>query len=184
MIEKYAFIQIMKTVLTRPAKRFSVREAARAAGLSPYAAKYSLDYMLETGMVKLDKVGRSYQYHADNENPLTRQWKVLFTLEELGGSGIVGKVKTANGVLSVLLYGSTATGRDDENSDIDIIVIADTDQKGKRDIMAMAHGTKREVNITVYTPYEWKKKAETDKIFYEHAIIDSIPLYGEKPVVL
>lgn len=130
-------------------------------------------------------IGRTHQYQANLDNYLTRHWKIIFSLEELHDARIVENIlKTKKGILSIILYGSTAIGRDDELSDIDILVIAETDTKGKRVIMTQATGTKRELNITSYTPAEWRKKASIQKAFYETVIIDSITLYGEKPVVL
>ena len=93
-------------------------------------------------------------------------------------------LKTNKDIFSIILYGSCALGRDDEDSDIDIIVIADTNINGKKEITALSAGTTREINISVYTPSEWRRKANVDKIFYEKVIIDSISLYGNKPVVL
>ena len=184
MLEKYATIKAMKTVLCNPTKRFSVRELERTSKLSIYSCKYSLDYMYERELVKLEKIGRTYQYQANLDNYLTRQWKIIFSLEELDASGVVKNIlKTNVSALSIILYGSVAIGRDDKNSDIDMLIIADTDKKGKKRIAECAHGTKQEINISVYTPHEWKEKAKKDKIFYESVIIDSIALYGEKPVV-
>jgi len=185
MLERYALLKVMESVLANPRKRFSVRETARIAGVSVNAGKYSLDSMLEKGLVRLEKVGRTYQYQADLDNYLARQWKVLFSLDELDKAGVIdGILKTGMGILSIVLYGSAAIGKDDENSDIDIIVIADTDQAGKKRIASLAHGTRRELNISVYSPYEWKEKARRDRIFYEHVVMDAVVLYGERPVVL
>lgn len=185
MMEKYALVKAMKEVLTNPIKKFSVHELARVTKLSVNASKYSLDYMLAKMMVNRDKIGRTYQYQADLENYLTRQWKTIFSIEEIDNAKIVENIlKTKKTILNIILYGSTAIGKDVETSDIDILVIADVDLQGRKKVLSCAHGTSREPNITVYTPHEWRKKAEADKIFYEHVIIDSIVLYGQKPVVL
>ncbi|NYZ73988.1 nucleotidyltransferase domain-containing protein [Candidatus Micrarchaeota archaeon] len=185
MLEKYAVLAVMKVILGRPAKRFSVREAAKATGLSVNACKYSLDFMLGKGMVRLEKIGKTYQYQASLDSYMARQWKVLFSLEELDGAGIVQAIlKTGRSIMSIILYGSTAMGRDDAASDIDVLVIADTDMAGKKSIAALAHGTRREINISVYSPYEWREKAKRDRVFYEQAVMDCIVLYGERPVVL
>ena len=185
MLEKYALLRSMKEIFTHPLKKYSVRELAKATGLSVFGSKQSLDYLYKKGMLTLEKVGRTYQYRTDVGNFLTRQWKVVFSLEELSKAGIVERIlKTDKSILSIVLYGSTATGKDDEKSDIDVLVIADTNSRGKKQIAAQARGTKREVNISIYTPDEWRKKANADKVFYENVIINSIALYGEKPVVL
>ncbi|MFH1221849.1 MAG: nucleotidyltransferase domain-containing protein [Candidatus Micrarchaeota archaeon] len=185
MIEKYALLLAMREVLQNPQKDYSVRELARATGLSVFASKQTLDYLLQKKMITLKKIGKTYQYRAVLENFLTRQWKVIFSLEELDKSMIVERIlKTNKGILSIVLYGSAAIGRDDGDSDIDMLVIADTTAEGKKAIASQARGTVKEVNISVYTPEEWRKKAAIDKIFYENVIINSIPLYGEKPVAL
>ncbi len=184
-MHKYAILQAMKTVLSSPSKRFSIVDLAKEAELAPSAAKYSLDYMLEIGLVKDEKVGRTHQCQANLDNYLTRQWKILFSLEDLHNAKTIENIlKTGKKVMSIVLYGSTAIGKDGDLSDFDILVIADTDSEGKKKILSQAMGTKRETNITVYTPAEWRKKASIQKAFYETVIIDSITLYGEKPVVL
>jgi hypothetical protein len=42
---------------------------------------------------------------------------------------------------------------------------------------------KKEVTFLVYTVDEWRKKAKSDKVFYDRLILDGIALYGEMPVV-
>ncbi|MBI2079372.1 nucleotidyltransferase domain-containing protein [Candidatus Micrarchaeota archaeon] len=185
MLDKYAIWRALETVLSNPTKRFSIVGLAKVAKMAPSAAKYCLEYMLKRGLIKLEIIGRTHQYQVNTDSYLTRQWKVLLSLEEIKDSKIIENIlKTRKTIISILLYGSTASGRDDENSDIDILVIADTNTEGKNIITALAKDTKREPNISIYTPEEWRKKATTDKIFYDKAIIDSIILYGEKPVVL
>lgn len=186
MLEKYALIKVMEEVLVNAASVYSVNGTAKKAGVSVFAAKHALDYLYKKGMLTREIIGRTYQYRADRDNYLTRQWKVTFSVEELHDKGLIRKMlETKKEILSIVLYGSAAVGRDDENSDIDILVIADADSKGKGEIISKGSFVGgKEPNILVYTPEEWRSKAEKDKVFYEKAIIDSIALYGEKPVVL
>ena len=183
MIEKYALLKIIKEVLGNAGTKYSVNEASRKSGVSVFAAKQCLDYLYKKEMITLEKVGRSYQYRADLDSYLTRQWKIVFSLEEIRDAKIVRNILSQAKIFSIVLYGSVGNGRDDEKSDVDILVIADADLKGKKRIMQQAKG-RRETNITVYTPAEWRKKAQVDKAFYDNIVIDSISLYGEKPVVL
>ncbi len=185
MLDRYALLKVMREVLCSAASAYSVNETARRAGVSVFAAKQGLDYLYARKMVLREKIGTAYQYKANLANFLTRQWKVLFSLEEISNAKIVEKIlNTKKSVFSILLYGSAAIGSDDQNSDLDLLVIADADERGKKEIAALSSGTKREINISVYTPTEWRKKASMDKIFYEKVVTDSISLYGQKPVVL
>lgn len=185
MIKKYALINVMRKILGSSGARYSVRETAKKTGLSVFAAKQALDYMHEKGMISFEKTGPTYQYKADLESFLTRQWKILFTLEEINEAGIIPNIlRQSKNISSVVLYGSCGSGRDDALSDIDILVVADVGSDKKKEILSQARGTHREINVQVYTPMEWRKKASVDKAFYDTVVIESVPLYGVKPVVL
>ncbi len=181
MLEKYALVKAILVLTSDPGKSFSVRGLAKEAGLSPGAARTALDYMHGKGVASLKIIGRTYQYRACLENALCRQWKILFNLDEIAGSKIVGQiVKKVPLVISVLLYGSFAKGTNDKKSDIDLLVISH--QKSKADL-GFANRLGREANISLLSLQEWKKKAVANKVFYENVIYDSIALFGERPVV-
>ena len=181
MLKKYALFKAMKRILLNPGNKYSIRELARETGLSPSASKVSVDYMHNLGMVKLGKVGRSAQVEADLASPLTRQWKVLFSLEELERAEVKNRIlEELEGVSSILLYGSAALGVDDEKSDFDILIITSSGKLSPR----VFEKLKREANAIVYKHSEWRTKAVKDKVFYERVILDSVVLYGNKPVVI
>ena len=79
------------------------------------------------------------------------------------------------------MYGSSARGEDTKKSDIDTLIISRKPIKLKPFKSEKKIG--RELTFVAYTLHEWRKKAYTDKPFYDRVIIDGIVLYGEKPVV-
>ncbi len=181
MLEKYAHVRAMQAIFSEPGKSFSVRSLAAKAGLSPAAAGIALSGLKKEEMVSLGVVGRSYQYRANLESPLCRQWKILFNLDELEESGILGElVKRMPNAQSVLLYGSFARGTNDEKSDVDILAIAL--RPAKMDLKFLDK-MGREVNLSAMSLEQWKKKAASDRVFYENVIYDSIVLHGTRPVV-
>jgi predicted nucleotidyltransferase len=182
MLGKYALVKALRTVLANPQRTFSVRGLAKEAGLSPGGAMACFKYMEENNMLKVARVGRALQFRADLDNALTREWKRLFTLQML--EHVRGELldRLGTGTISVLLYGSMAKGIDDEKSDIDILVI--TNKKERVSLTDIEAKTKREINLSMFTPADWREKAVKDKLFYEQVILDSITLFGEKPVAL
>ncbi len=183
MLKQYAVLRAIEVLLKQPNKRFSISSLAKEAGMAPSAASYSLGYMKKKGLVRLDIVGPTHQYHAELDNPLARHWKILISLDEIGESGFVQDVlKKMGNVIAIVLYGSVAAGTDDAKSDIDVIIIADTRKTGAAFEKAEIGG--RDLNVSVYTPLEWRRKAHAAKAFYDNVIIDGIALYGGKPVVL
>jgi len=183
MLDKYSLIVCMREILIHPIKRYSVRNLAKETKLSVFASKSALDYMYAKGMLFREVIGRTYQYKVNRDDFIVRQWKMLFSMETLKKEEILVKLlKSVRNISSVLVYGSVASGTDDEKSDIDILVIADTKEKTGAYGLYSVGG--RELNIQVYTPMEWRRKAEKDKIFYEQVMFNSIMLYGSKPAVL
>ena len=181
MLGEYAVVKAVETVVSFPNESFSVRGLAERAKISPATAGKALEFMKEKGIVSLKIVGRTFQYRADLESALCRQWKILFNLDEVQESKIVEEIlKQCTGAQAILLYGSFAKGTNSEKSDIDILVIA----QGQNKNVPVGKKAKKETNITAMTQAEWKRKAIKDKAFYENVIFDSIVLHGERPVVL
>lgn len=185
-LEKYALIKGMRQVFADPNKKHSIRGLAKAAGLSPSAAKACVDYLLARKMVQLEKVGRTHLIQADLKRSLTRHWKIVFFLEDAAKAGLVERVvKQLGSVLSITLYGSLARGVADPKSDVDLLVLVPGKKKRKILLLREEALIGREINPLIMTPQQWRELARKDKVFYEHVILDSINLYGQqKPVVL
>lgn len=181
MLGKYSLLVCMREIFTNPLKKYSVRGLSKKTKLSVFACKQSLDYLYNNKLISLEKIGRTYQYRADTDNFLVRQWKIIFSLDDIYKACVVEKLlKNLKNISSIVIYGSVANGTDDENSDIDVLVVADTKDKKH----AASLHLPRELNVLIYTPMEWRNKAHANKLFYEQVILNSIVLYGFKPVVL
>jgi len=181
MIEKYALFKVLHKILEEP-KEYSLRELAKKSGVAVGSAKYCADYLYSKEIVKLRKIGRTYQYSLNLENILTRQIKILRTLDELLESGFVKElIEKYSKITSIVLYGSAARGEDDPKSDIDILIISR--EKVKIAGLKSEKNVRRELNLSAYTLNDWKERAKKDKVFYDRVIIDGIALYGEIPKV-
>ncbi len=182
MLERYALVKAIKTLSSWPNRSFSVRELAKTARLSVGASAQALSYMKKTGIATLAVIGRTHQYRANLESPLCRQWKMLFNTEMIENSGVVaGLRERIPDVQSILLYGSSARGTNDEKSDIDMLVISHKPAKAD---LGFVRRLGKDANVAILSLADWKRKAEKDRVFYENVIYDSIVLYGERPVVL
>ncbi len=180
MFKDYALIKALGMLRF---KELSIRELAKEADISPSTAKNCLDYLSGKRLVKKKILGRSHYYKLDMENFLARHLKILFSLNELNDSAIVKELLSKyDGIHSIVLYGSVARGEDDDKSDIDILVISRKEVKIKG--LESEKKLKRELAIILYSMSQWKTKAKEDKIFYDRVIIDSIPLYGQIPMVI
>ena len=181
MLEKYALIKIINGLLE--SKEVSLRELARKVNVGSSTAKIQLDYLLKNNIVEKRIIGRNHLFRLKIDNFVVRQIKILNSLIALKKAGFVEEIlERFPSVLGIMLYGSVAKGLDDNESDIDVLIVTRKPEKLKP--LKTEKRIKREITIILYTLAEWKNKAKEDKIFYENVMLNSINLYGEKPVVL
>jgi predicted nucleotidyltransferase len=96
---------------------------------------------------------------------------------------IVNRIATGFSPDKIILFGSYAAGNPDNDSDIDLLVIKDTDlPKHKRsfDIQKMLRGTMIPVDILVYTQKEFELEQRNKYSFLSSAIKTSKILYERK----
>ncbi|MFA5382562.1 MAG: nucleotidyltransferase domain-containing protein [Candidatus Micrarchaeia archaeon] len=187
MLKKYGLFKVMEKVLFHPNKKFSIRGLARELDISPMSCREYLNYMKENKMLSCELIGRTSQYKVIIDSPLVKEWKRVLFLNIFIKTGVVdyfldyyGKEK----IDSILLYGSMVKGTADEKSDIDILIILRNIKKKKPILLKFEGELKREIMPISFTFFEWKQKAKKEKAFYDEVILNSIVLYGEKPVVL
>ena len=79
----------------------------------------------------------------------------------------------------IILFGSAARGDTDEYSDIDLIVIKETDQRFVQRLVDISEfiSSYISVDVFVYTPGELKAMVEDENLFIEQALKDGKVLY-------
>lgn len=180
MLSKFGFFRVINTILDID-KEFSIRDLAKKAKTGIGTAKTYIDFLYEKRVLNRKILKRNYFFSLNKESLITKQIKILKSIIEL--EPLVNEiVQKYPQTISILLYGSCAKGEDTTKSDIDILIISRKPIKIKP--FKSEKNIKREITFITFTPSEWKKKAKTDKVFYDNVIIYSTSLYGEKPVVI
>lgn len=169
---------IIELFFEYPRKEFYLRQVSKETVASVGAAKKYLDRLVKKKLLLKRALGNLYLFKANREYLLFRQAMLSYNIEKLLDSGVIDRLLELRPT-SISLYGSFARGENDEDSDMDILVIAE-----KKEIPGLHGLLDREVNVSVYSKKEWNKKAQKDKAFYEQVIIYGVSLYGKKPVVV
>jgi predicted nucleotidyltransferase len=181
MLKKYALFRVAD-ILINTAKELSLREIAKKADVGAATSKACLDYLKKKDIVKRKIIGKSHLYSLNLDNFVVKHMKILNSLSIIKDSGLVKELlENYKTISSIALYGSLARGEDTEKSDIDILIISR--KPIKLNPLKSEKKINKEIVFIIYTLPEWRKKAETDKPFYDRVIMDGIVLYGEKPVV-
>jgi predicted nucleotidyltransferase len=96
------------------------------------------------------------------------------------GSSIrcAGIEEIAPGSIAVAIYGSTAAGTFDEQSDIDILVIGDEGQVDHDRVLALEAETGREVQMTAVPYYRWEQMNEAGDPFVASVLRNHVLVAG------
>lgn len=146
---------------------FYVRQIVRAVALSPGAVQRELMRLTDAGLVARSRQGHQVYYQANRQSPIFPELKAIM-LKTAGITDVLSEAlaKLASRVQTAFLYGSIVTGTSNGSSDVDVMVIGQvsfaevvTALRPAQDIL------RREINPTVYTVQEFRRKAQAKHHF-------------------
>ena len=124
-ISSEASIKILSTLAGDPMRVFYQREVSMEARVSVGSANCILRLLAERELVVKERRRKVFLYKYNLENPLARQIKILFNINDL--SDLVLKLRAS--CKRIVLFGSCAEGTDVKDSEIDLFTL--TDQKSE-----------------------------------------------------
>ncbi|MBI3840327.1 MAG: helix-turn-helix domain-containing protein [Planctomycetia bacterium] len=158
---------ILAAVLVQPEKAWYVSELARRMGVPSSSLQRELKDLTAAGILKTHRQGRMVYFQANTASPLFSDLRGLL----LKTAGLVDVLADALKPLAaklrlVFVYGSIASGSEQSDSDIDLMVVGTVSPaelavplRRARELLG------REINPTVYTPAEFDKKRKAKDHF-------------------
>lgn len=139
-------------------EKFYVREIARVLDMGLGTASETLGRLTDAGLLHREKRGCLVMYQAAMESTLLREMKICATLIELNPL-----ILQLNGIVTrVILFGSTATGEDTHESDIDLFVET-MDTSRVDEVVTVRQATlERKISPIIITPGEFRSLKTTD----------------------
>lgn len=144
------------------------RQIAKGAGISAGSANRMLKAYAKIGLLRQAKKGKMLFYRRNDDNPALRQFKVFITVNGL--MPVLGRI--AHYSARIVLFGSSATGRNGEESDIDLFVLSGVKASVKQEL----DGEDRIKAIIMNGP-EYAELQKKDKPLYDR-INAGIELFG------
>lgn len=163
---------ILAALLGQPQKTWYVSEIARRMGVPSSSLQRELQDLTKAGILKTHRQGRMAYYQANTDSPVFSDLRGLI----LKTAGLVdvlaGVLKPLAARLQlVFVYGSIASGSEQSDSDIDLMVV------GKVAPAELALPLRRarqllgrDINPTVYTPAEFDKKRTSKDHFLSQVL--------------
>lgn len=166
--------RLLRLFVYKPRYEMYQSELIKESGLSPNTAVPLLNKLVSYGIVDENIVAGTKFYSVKEENPVIKQLKILANVSSLYES-----IRIFSDDTEVYLFGSASRGEDTENSDIDLLVIANGDKKSLSMLKEKIKDTltdklRREVNPVIFTPIEYASLYNKDKAFYNSIEKDKI----------
>jgi len=169
--------RVLGLLLLRPEKAYHVREIARLTGTVPGTLHKELSKLAEVGVLYRQSVGNQVTYRANRD---------CIIYEELAGilrktSGVADVLAEALSPLSeqielALIFGSVASGKAVEGSDIDLLIIGELEfGVTVKALYPAQEALGRDINPKIYSRDEWRKARQEQSSFIRELI--------EKPVI-
>ncbi len=142
-----------------------LRELARVAKVSPTAMTYELRSLAQAGLVLITRDGNRLSIRANSESPIYEELKSI-ARKTTGLTDIIRHaLRQTLGVHLAFVFGSMATGMDNPNSDIDLLVVTGGDVSQVYDaIPALEQALHRTIHLTIFTSDEWEGGQDTPVI--------------------
>ncbi len=139
---------------------FYLRQIVRAVSLGQGAVQRELAHLTEAGLLVRTRRGNQVYYQANRSAPIFAELKSLL-VKTAGAADVLRAALAAysDRVQVALLYGSVAKGTDQVGSDIDLLVIGKVSfGEVAEAVSAAQEKLQREINPSVYSPEEFRKK--------------------------
>lgn len=139
------------------------KKIAENIGINQGSTSIILKEFKNMGLLKSENAGKTVLYNIDKYSPLVKSFRVFENL--LGINELTEKVKPYTRL--IILFGSCAKGDDNLNSDIDLFIVADDDNKDFVQDEVSSYKIDREINLVIVNTLELMDMEETDKVFVE-----------------
>lgn len=171
---------LLALFFTNPEQEYFPRQLERLSGMFVGNLQRELVRMESAGLLAARRLGKLKLYKLNLKHPLYPELKAVIAktigLEET----IRGALAGLEGVKAACIYGSFASGRESASSDVDLLVLGDVEEKPLiRAIKGLEGTLQREINYSLYTEADWKKrKSAKDSFVLEVIKQPKIPLLG------
>jgi predicted nucleotidyltransferase len=169
---------VLGLLFGRPDEEFHVRQIARLTGATLGPVQRELKLLAQIDVLHCREVGHQLLYSANQASPVHQELR-SFVVKTVG---LVDVLRAAMKPLSAqvraaFVFGSFAQGRQQEASDVDVMVIGDVSLAAVAKALTEAQRRlSREINPTIYRPAEFAAKLREGHHFL-NAVMDGPKLF-------
>jgi len=162
---------IFRLYFTNPEKSFYLRQLERELDIPVSMLRKELISLEKTGLFASSRTGNLLYYSLNKEYPLYGELKNI-VFKTVGIKGVLSKrLSFLKGIETAFIYGSYAKSEDNVKSDIDLFIIGAVDENKLIEIIKKAEKDfRREINYSIYSKKDFKKKKSREDPFLEDVL--------------
>lgn len=163
--------ELLRLYFSNSDRKYYLRELERLLGFSVANIRRELLKLEKTGLFKTKRMGNLVYYSLNKNYPLYNELKNI-VFKTIGVEGALREIINAiQGVEIALIYGSFATGKEMEMSDIDLLIIGSPNEEElMTDIDKLEEKLRREINYTIYSRNEYKNRKRKRDTFIRNIL--------------
>jgi len=181
-------LEVLRNLAERPGKNWYISELAEASDVSQPTVSRTVKQLEEENIVSIEKSGRQKQINVRHEDYLADLVRVLTNKAHYmrdAAEKFCDRIKDEQWIGACILFGSVARGTADFNSDIDILVLVDTDPEQIRDEVMLAAETVMDetdfhISPTIMQTERYEKEREAGAQFVKSVEKDKVTLYDKQ----
>lgn len=136
MMDSRSKIRILRLLFRYPGKEFTEREMAEMIAMSPNTVNLALRDLRKTNVFAYKRLGRTHSYRCNKDSVHFAPLSALFDRErEMWDSLVAALKEKLSGVVTCIIYGSFAEGKERFDSDLDLLVVA-RDKSAAEELLA------------------------------------------------
>lgn len=174
--------ELFRLYFTNPDNEYYLRELERLLDIPVSMIRNELTQLEEAGIFNSKKKGNLVYYSLNKSYPLFEELKSI-VFKTIGIQGLLKEIfKKIKGVEVAFIYGSFAKKEEEARSDIALFIIGRIDDSRLiREIRRLEEILKREINYSLFTRDEFKKKIrEKDSFIMDILEPPKIFIVGDK----
>jgi predicted nucleotidyltransferase len=173
---------LLKLFLTNPERSFYVREIARLTNEPVNAVRRELNYLGKAGLLKSLPQGNQKYFSVIKAFPFYSELKKIIYGTIALGDYLGGRLAGSKDIELAFIYGSVASNKETEKSDIDLLVVGEIkEDELHRIIMTVETDIGRPVNYTSMNRDEFIKRRKNNEPFITRILTEKIIILKGDP---
>ena len=164
-------IKLLDVFLSSPDARFYIRELERKIKEEAKNVSRELKNLEALGLLISEKQG-NLKYYSVNENFFLYPELKAIIFKTTGVQGILKEaLERLKGIETAFIYGTYATGKESESSDVDIMVIGKPDLTELNEVISnLEEKLNREINYMCFDQEEFKERRKAGDAFINEVL--------------